>query len=119
MDEAQSKLSKTMEELAEAQAKLKTVQENIMSLEQQFSAAVEKKGNLAKQVDDCQAKLQRADKLIGGLGGEKIRWEETVQNLTLGMENVVGDMVVAAGSIAYSGPFTPLYRQVNQSAHPL
>ena len=27
------------------------------------------------------------------------------------MENVVGDVVVAAGSIAYSGPFTPAFRQ--------
>lgn len=26
--------------------------------------------------------------------------------------NVVGDVVVAAGAIAYAGPFTPLYRQV-------
>ena len=27
------------------------------------------------------------------------------------MENVVGDVVVAAGGIAYSGPFTPAFRQ--------
>ena len=27
------------------------------------------------------------------------------------MENVVGDVVVAAGCIAYSGPFTPAFRQ--------
>lgn len=30
-----------------------------------------------------------------------------VQNLN----NVVGDIVVAAGAIAYSGPFTPAFRQ--------
>ena len=30
------------------------------------------------------------------------------------MENVVGDIVVAAGSIAYSGPFTPAFRQLLQ-----
>ena len=27
------------------------------------------------------------------------------------LENVVGDIIVAAGSIAYSGPFTPAFRQ--------
>ena len=27
------------------------------------------------------------------------------------LENVVGDIVVAAGAIAYSGPFTPAFRQ--------
>ena len=30
------------------------------------------------------------------------------------MENVVGDVVVAAGCVAYSGPFTPAFRQVLQ-----
>jgi dynein heavy chain len=66
-------------------------------------------------VEDCQAKLLRADKLIGGLGGEKIRWQETVASLTRAAVNVVGDVVVAAGAIAYSGPFTPLYRHAPSS----
>lgn len=61
-------------------------------------------------MEDCEAKLQRADKLIGGLGGEKVRWQDTVGALSRAMINVVGDVVVAAGAIAYSGPFTPQYR---------
>ena len=28
------------------------------------------------------------------------------------LENVVGDVVAAAGTIAYSGPFTPVFRQL-------
>ena len=34
------------------------------------------------QVHDCTVKLQRADKLIGGLGGERVRWQATVDQLT-------------------------------------
>lgn len=56
-------------------------------------------------------KLQRADKLIGGLGGEKLRWEATVAQMGHDLLNVVGDVVVASGGIAYAGPFTPTYRQ--------
>ena len=55
------------------------------------------------QVMDCTIKLHRADKLIGGLGGERIRWQATVEQMGRDMNNVVGDVVVAAGSIAYSG----------------
>lgn len=47
--------------------------------------------------------LCRADKLIGGLGGERVRWQSTVEQLSLDLVNVVGDVVVAAGSIAYAG----------------
>jgi hypothetical protein len=49
------------------------------------------------QVTDCQVKLQRADKLIGGLGGERTRWAATVQQLQSDLHNVVGDVVLAAG----------------------
>ncbi len=52
---------------------------------------------------DCTVKLQRADKLIGGLGGERVRWQATVDQLGQDLINVVGDVVVAAGCIAYSG----------------
>lgn len=48
------------------------MQAKIASLEAAFAEAVAKKEALAQQVADCTAKLQRADKLIGGLGGERV-----------------------------------------------
>ena len=108
--EAEETLEKTMAELKVAQDKLAGVQAKIQQLEQSYEEAVAKKDALAKQVSDCEVKLERADKLIGGLGGEKIRWQETVQQLGVDLVNVPGDVLVASGTIAYSGPFTPLFR---------
>lgn len=42
-------------------------------------------------------KLQRADKLIGGLSGERSRWSATVEQLQQDLDNLVGDVVLAAG----------------------
>ncbi len=53
------------------------------------------------QVADCQVKLQRADKLIGGLGGERTRWSATVQQLQSDLHNVVGDVMLAAGECVW------------------
>jgi hypothetical protein len=61
--------------LCGAQAKLKAVEDKIAALEVQFEEATAKKGQLAQQVLRCTLQLQRADKLIGGLGGEKVRWQ--------------------------------------------
>ena len=58
-----------------------------------------------------QLQLDRAGKLIGGLGGEKSRWEATVASLGTKLRHVVGDVVVSSGVVAYNGPFTPLFRQ--------
>ncbi|WIA11828.1 hypothetical protein OEZ85_011917 [Tetradesmus obliquus] len=107
---AQESLDKTLAELANAQARLLAVQEKIAALEAQFEEATAKKASLAAQVADCQVKLQRADKLIGGLSGERSRWSATVEQLQQDLDNLVGDVVLAAGAIAYSGPFVPSYR---------
>ncbi|KAJ7552868.1 hypothetical protein O6H91_06G073600 [Diphasiastrum complanatum] len=109
--EAQALLDVTMQQLASAQTKLQEVEEKIARLEAELEAAVKKKEDLAKQARDCETKLERAGKLIGGLGGERARWNETIGILSTNIHNVVGDVAIAAGAIAYSGPFTPPFRQ--------
>lgn len=82
----------------------------ILVLEADLKAAIEKKDALAKQAADCERKLANAEKLIGGLGGERTRWISNIASLEVDIKNVVGDVCVAAGAIAYTGPFTPSYR---------
>ncbi|NXT91841.1 DYH1 protein, partial [Anhinga rufa] len=48
--------------------------------------------------------------LINSLADEKVRWQDTVENLDYKINNITGDMLVAAGSVAYLGPFTGHYR---------
>jgi len=50
--------------------------------------------------------------MIGGLAGEKERWTRIVGELTIQQEYVVGDSLVASGSISYCGGFTALYREL-------
>jgi hypothetical protein len=50
--------------------------------------------------------------VAGSLGGEKGRWSETAKCLRGTLHNVIGDVLLAAGAIAYLGPFTVNFRQV-------
>lgn len=61
-------------------------------------------------------KLERAHKLIGGLGGEKSRWRENVKNLSRLLDLLPGDCLVAASGVSYLGPFTNEYRLVCEAA---
>ena len=65
------------------------------------------------QVDLCSKKLERAEQLIGGLGGEKTRWSEMAFNLGELYNNLTGDILISAGIVAYLGAFTSSYRQVS------
>ena len=46
----------------------------LQALNNEFDAMQIKKANLETNIDICTKKLERAEKLIGGLGGEKERW---------------------------------------------
>jgi hypothetical protein len=99
-----------MSELAVKQAALKEVVDKLDALALKLNAAKEKKANLEAEYELCLAKLDRANKLIGGLGGEKTRWTESAQTLSQELHALSGDMLLAAGFIAYLGPFTSVFR---------
>ncbi len=58
----------------------------------------------------CSVKLDRAEKLISGLGGEKTRWTAAAKALGELYTQLAGDVLLAAAQIAYLGPFTATYR---------
>lgn len=72
--EAQHSLATTMALLDEKRGELKEVEDHLATLQKTFEEKTEEKAKLEFQVDLCARKLERAEKLIGGLGGEKTRW---------------------------------------------
>ena len=55
--------------------------DKLQILNDQFEAMQTKKTNLEVNIDLCTKKLERAEKLIGGLGGEKDRWSQAAKEL--------------------------------------
>uniref|UniRef100_A0A8C6I795 Dynein axonemal heavy chain 12 n=1 Tax=Mus spicilegus TaxID=10103 RepID=A0A8C6I795_MUSSI len=109
--EAQRSLAETMELLNQKRAELAQVEHHLENLEKTFQEKTEEKAALEDQVELCAKKLERASKLIGGLGGEKSRWSQAADDLQITYENLTGDVLVAAGVIAYLGAFTSGFRQ--------
>jgi len=108
--ESQSQLEELNANLSKLRAQLKEVTDKIDSLEAKFNAAVAQKEELAAKVADATVKNDRAGRLLGGLGGEKIRWKETVERLTIEEGNLIGDVCLSSGYVAYLGPFVAGYR---------
>ncbi|XP_035507000.1 dynein axonemal heavy chain 7 isoform X2 [Scophthalmus maximus] len=109
--QAEGELSVAMESLQKKQAALKEVQDKLAKLQETLDANKTKKADLENQVDLCSKKLERAEQLIGGLGGEKTRWSEMAFNLGELYNNLTGDILISAGIVAYLGAFTSSYRQ--------
>ncbi|XP_077865268.1 dynein axonemal heavy chain 12 [Saccoglossus kowalevskii] len=112
LKDAEEQLAKTMAILNQKRAELKEVQDRLASLKKSFAEMTEKKEKLEFQVDLCGKKLVRAEKLIGGLGGEKSRWIQAAADLQHTYDNLMGDVLISSGVIAYLGAFTSGYRSI-------
>uniref|UniRef100_A0A8C7MG37 Dynein axonemal heavy chain 1 n=1 Tax=Oncorhynchus kisutch TaxID=8019 RepID=A0A8C7MG37_ONCKI len=110
LQEAQEDLAVTQLILDDANEKLAQVEEGIATLQAKYHDCLAKRDELDNKCQLCENRLVRADKLIGGLADEKVRWRETVQHLEYMVNNVSGDVLLAAGYVAYLGPFTVEYR---------
>ncbi len=110
LKEAQMSLEKTIEALNESKQRLKGVEDSIKELENRYAESAATKEELSRKVNECQEKIDRAYKLLSGLGDEKERWTQKSEELDKKLTNLVGDGLISAAFIAYLGAFTPSYR---------
>ncbi|XP_020300595.1 dynein heavy chain 3, axonemal isoform X2 [Pseudomyrmex gracilis] len=114
--EAEAALAIQMEMLTDKRNLLQEVSQKLQSLNDEFAECMREKKKLEDQIDYCTQKLERAEKLLSGLGGEKTRWSEIATTLGISLDNVIGDVLLSSGIIAYLGAFTIEYRSklINQ-----
>jgi len=110
LEEAEAKLAKVMAELASKQAALKKIQDRVAELKAKYEASLKKRDDLEDQKNATTLRLERAEKLTGGLGDEAVRWSAAADQLEVDLQNLVGNIILAAGCVAYIGPFTSEYR---------
>lgn len=112
--DAQAVVKNLSELLAVKQAELDAVIAKVKALQETLAKAVAEKKELDDGVAVSKQRLVNADKLIDALGGNKIQWIETVARLKEGRVNLLGDVLLAAGSMSYLGPFQVQYRRAAQ-----
>ncbi|KAL3266451.1 hypothetical protein HHI36_010623 [Cryptolaemus montrouzieri] len=111
LKQASDDLAKTMAALAEAKAKMKAVLDGLAILQKQLEEKISFKEEKEKSIALCEERMNRAVRLLTGLGDERLRWIGTIDNIEAGIINVTGDILVSAGAIAYLTPFTDKYRR--------
>ncbi|XP_047126546.1 dynein axonemal heavy chain 6 isoform X3 [Hydra vulgaris] len=108
---AQLELDTVMSVLKEKQGKLAAVEAKITALKESYSQSIEEKDHLTKNIAQTASRLKQASKLTAALAEEQVRWTENIAVFTADIENIVGNVFVAAACVAYFGAFTSMYRQ--------
>ncbi|XP_036369342.1 dynein heavy chain 2, axonemal-like [Octopus sinensis] len=110
LNAALSQLKEKQDALADAKAKLAEVEANMLALRNQYDERIAQKEELRLKAERTEMMLDRAHKLVSGLAGEKVRWEETVTTLEESMGFLIGDCLIGAAFLSYMGPFLSNYR---------
>ena len=106
----ESNLFKMEEKLTELANNLQEVTDTIQNLDLQLREQEEQRTSYEERAKELQVKLERAEKLVSGLGSERIRWEGQLVKFDEMYTKLPGDCLVSAAFIAYCGPFTSNYR---------
>jgi len=81
-------------------------------LVEELDAAEAKKKQLQEDFENAERKLTRANQLISKLKDEEKNWEKSLKDNKEFKVNLIGDIVISSGIIAYLGVFTSDYRQI-------
>ena len=91
--------------LAKAQGELDAVAEELAKMQVQFDEAMAHKQALQDDADATTRKMDAANRLIGGLSGERKRWGEQSEAFADEIRRLAGDVALACAFIGYVGPF--------------
>ncbi|XP_012272400.1 dynein heavy chain 10, axonemal [Orussus abietinus] len=89
---------------------LSRIEKQLAELNAKYEVAMSERQRLQEETDILQRRLIAADKLIGGLSSENVRWEKDLENLHEEMEKIIGNCLLSAGFLSYNGPFSYEFR---------
>ncbi|KAJ1332384.1 hypothetical protein BSLG_008688 [Batrachochytrium salamandrivorans] len=84
---------------------LKRLSDELSSLQQQFHTAKAEQLELKQMAEIMERRLVAADKLISGLGSERVRWAKDLELLKDQRVQLLGDCIIVSGFLSYMGAF--------------
>jgi dynein heavy chain, axonemal len=109
--QSEQELAVVMGALQGKQDSLQVIMDKVAKLAAELEAKQNRKKQLEHEVQGCVVKLDRAQQLLSGLGGEKTRWRASSEQLQSQIDRSIGDVLLGAAALAYIGAFTSTYRQ--------
>uniref|UniRef100_A0A8C5P182 Dynein, axonemal, heavy chain 9 n=1 Tax=Jaculus jaculus TaxID=51337 RepID=A0A8C5P182_JACJA len=111
LSRATSDLTAAQEKLAAIKAKIAHLNENLAKLTAKFEKATAEKLKCQQEAEVTASTISLANRLVGGLASENVRWAEAVQNFKQQERMLCGDILLITAFISYLGFFTKKYRQ--------
>jgi dynein heavy chain 1 len=113
-DEVAQLEDKAFQTKVQAQAMQDTIVElenSIGRYKEEYAALISETQALKTEMSRVQFKVDRSVKLLDSLSSERIRWDEGSKSFETQIGTLVGDVLVSAAFLAYSGLYDQQYRK--------
>ncbi|NXT54658.1 DYH17 protein, partial [Pluvianellus socialis] len=110
LQEANAELAEAQEKLSRIKNKVADLNANLAALTAEFEKATAEKIKCQQEADATNRVITLANRLIGGLASENVRWAESVEMLREQEKTLCGDVLLVSAFVSYIGYFTKKYR---------
>uniref|UniRef100_A0A1I8JH23 DHC_N2 domain-containing protein n=1 Tax=Macrostomum lignano TaxID=282301 RepID=A0A1I8JH23_9PLAT len=110
LDEANEQLRQATDKLEGIQAKIRELENKLAILTAEFEKATADKLKCQQEADLTYKTIELANRLVGGLASENIRWANQVKLYKEQEKTLPGDVLITAAFLSYVGCFTKQYR---------
>jgi dynein heavy chain len=107
---ANAELAAAKEKLAIVEKKVADLQAQLKILTDQFDEANAAKLKCEQDAQQTAYTINLANRLVGGLSSEKIRWTDTVAQFRIQEKSLPGNVLLITALLSYVGCFTKVYR---------
>ncbi|NXX93579.1 DYH9 protein, partial [Centropus bengalensis] len=111
LSKANAELAAAQDKLASIKAKIARLNENLRKLTAKFEKATSDKLKCQQEAEATACTIALANRLVGGLASENVRWAEAVKDLKQQQSTLCGDVLLITAFVSYLGYFTKKYRQ--------
>jgi dynein heavy chain 1, cytosolic len=113
-DEVEQLEEQALQTKAEAKAvenTINTLESSIATYKTEYAALISETQAIKAEMTRVQSKVDRSVKLLDSLSSERTRWEEGSKSFETQISTLVGDVLVAAAFLAYSGLYDQTFRK--------
>ncbi|KAG8527498.1 uncharacterized protein KY384_007650 [Bacidia gigantensis] len=109
---------KLEEDALQTRAEAKAIENNIAHLEDsigqyksEYAALISETQAIKAEMSRVESKVNRSVKLLDSLSAERLRWEDGSKSFETQISTIIGDVLIAAAFLAYSGLYDQQFRK--------
>lgn len=111
VDELEEKALKTKAQAQAMQDTILELENSIAQYKEEYAALITETQALKQEMSRVEIKVNRSVKLLDSLSSERTRWDEGSRSFETQIGTLVGDVLVSAAFLAYSGLYDQQYRK--------